>query len=87
LNESVSALNQLIENEIKLGTPSNKIVLAGFYKARCGSHNGLRYLQPLAGFWRYRVIAFAEVLAAEAQPNNRATPIFMAHGSQDRLFL
>jgi len=34
LNESVSALNQLIENEIKLGTPSNKIVLAGFHKAR-----------------------------------------------------
>jgi len=45
---------------------------------------GLRYLQPLAGILALSgYLPFAEVLAAEAQPNNRATPIFMAHGSQD----
>lgn len=85
LNESVNALNQLIDNEIKLGTPSEKILLAGFSQgAVIALTCGLRTPLPLAGILAMSgYLPHAEELAKNADNANRKTPIFIGHGTQD----
>lgn len=85
LNESVNALNQLVDNEIKLGKSSDKIVLAGFSQgAVIALACGLRMKQPLAGILALSgYLPNAKELAKEADASNRKTPIFIGHGTQD----
>lgn len=85
LNESVSALNYLIENEINLGTPCDKVILAGFSQgAVVALTTALLHKQRLAGVLALSgYLPSAQTLAIDAPLANRETPIFMAHGTQD----
>ena len=75
----------LIAREVRRGTPSHRIVLAGFSQGGAiALYAGLRHPQRLAG-----IVALSTYLidgpglVAQAAPANRDVPIFMAHGTQD----
>lgn len=78
-------INELIENEIKRGIPSERIVLAGFSQGGAiALHTALRYPQKLAGVLALSTyLPLHSKLATEANLANTNTPIFMAHGIFD----
>lgn len=85
--ESVSLLDEIIENEIKRGIPEQNIVLAGFSQGGAiALQAGLTLPRKLAG-----VVALSTYLPmnadALAQVANEklSMPIFMAHGTQDEV--
>jgi phospholipase/carboxylesterase len=78
-------VEDLIEQELELGIPSEKIILAGFSQgAALALHTGLRYQQQLAG-----ILALSGFLALTEQnfladdSPNADTPILMLHGTDD----
>ncbi len=80
-----TAIEALIQQELDLGIPSDKIVIAGFSQGGAVAlHTALCYPKPLAG-----VIALSTYLPLkssfpdEKSPQNQQTPIFMAHGQHD----
>lgn len=87
IQESVTILQGLIENEIRRGIPCERIVLAGFSQGGAiALHAGLRYAKPLAGILSLSApVPFTDGLMAEIHPANAAIPIFMAHGTDDRM--
>jgi phospholipase/carboxylesterase len=82
---SALAISALIEFEISRGIAPENIVLAGFSQGcAMALHTGLRFGQRLAGIMALSgYLPLAERLATERNLANAATPIFMAHGSQD----
>lgn len=80
--QSVCAVHELIEREIALGIPANRILLAGFSQGGViALHAGLTWSSPLAG-----ILALSSYLALPTELGSeasRGTPIFMAHGSED----
>lgn len=85
--ETQASIEQLIQQEIDKGIPSNRIVIAGFSQGGAiALHTALRYQQPLAG-----VIALSTylplnaLLPAQKSPQNQQTPIFLAHGTEDEV--
>lgn len=83
--ETQASIEQLIQNELDKGVPSDKIVIAGFSQGGAAAlYTALRYQQPLAG-----VIALSTYLplkstfASQKSQQNQQTPIFMAHGTED----
>ena len=85
INATSQAIAALIQAENERGIPTNRIALAGFSQGGAMAlHIATRYPQEFAG-----VIALscylpaARELATARHPANQATPIFMAHGSQD----
>jgi phospholipase/carboxylesterase len=85
LAESATRVAALIRRENERGIPAERIILAGFSQGGALSlYLGPRYPQTLAGIVALSCyLPVADKLAAEASPANRATPIFMAHGSLD----
>lgn len=85
LRQSQQAINGLIAEQIAQGIPANRIVLAGFSQGGAMTlQTGLRYPESLAGMIVLSAYApLLETLATECHPANKATPIFMAHGTQD----
>ncbi|MBV8605589.1 MAG: dienelactone hydrolase family protein [Pelomonas sp.] len=85
LREAQGLVAELIEREIARGVPASRIVLMGFSQG-CAMTlmTGLRFGQALAGLVCLSgYLPLAATTAAEANPANAATPIFMAHGTQD----
>ena len=84
---SDSAVRALIERENERGVASDRIVLAGFSQGGAMAlYTGTRHPDKLAGIVGLSCyLPFADQLAAEAGSANRATPIFMAHGSFDEV--
>jgi phospholipase/carboxylesterase len=82
---SQAAIVQLVEREVERGIDIGKIVLAGFSQGGAiALQTGLRYPEKLAGIMALSTyLPLADTLADEATAENRATPIFMAHGTQD----
>jgi phospholipase/carboxylesterase len=82
---SQAAIEALIERESSRGIAAEKIVLAGFSQGGAiALQTGLRYPKKLAGVMALSTyLPLAETVAQEASQVNRATPIFMAHGTQD----
>eukprot|EP00871_Galdieria_phlegrea_P000910 jgi/Galph1/181/GphlegSOOS_G4922.1 len=85
LNESIGRVFELVENEIKNGIPSNRIVVGGFSQGGAVTLNCLLRAQcPLGGF-----IALSSWLAGNDQypsklkQHNLSTPLFMGHGEED----
>lgn len=78
-------INSLIQNEIKRGIPSERIVLAGFSQGGAiALHTAIRYPQKLGGILALSTyLPLKTKLAAEANPANADIPIFMAHGIFD----
>jgi phospholipase/carboxylesterase len=85
LRQSQQAINALIAEQIAQGIPANRIILAGFSQGGAMTlQTGLRYPESLAGMIVLSAYApLLETLATECHPANKATPIFMAHGTQD----
>lgn len=82
---SQAAIGQLIEREVARGVGAGRILLAGFSQGGAVAlQAGLRYPQKLAGIMALSTyLPLAATLADEATAENRKTPIFMAHGTQD----
>jgi len=85
VHESQEQIHALIEREGKRGVAVGKIVLAGFSQGGAVAlHTGLRYPDRLAGIMALSTyLPLADSLALEAAAANRATLIFMAHGTFD----
>lgn len=83
--ESAEQVQTLIESEMAKGTPSERIVLAGFSQGGViALHLGTRFVKPLAGILALSTyMSEPEKLASEASDANKSTPIFCAHGQQD----
>ncbi|MHB8534600.1 MAG: alpha/beta hydrolase [Sulfuricaulis sp.] len=87
IRESQMILRGLIEAEVHRGIPCEHIVLAGFSQGgTIALHTGLRYPKPLAGILSLSApVPFAAELMTEIHPANAKVPIFMAHGTEDRM--
>lgn len=87
IRESERILHALIEKEIRRGIAGERIVLAGFSQGGAiALHAGLRYPARLAGIMALSApVPFAVTLMAEVHPANAATPVFIAHGTDDRV--
>jgi phospholipase/carboxylesterase len=85
IRASESAVQQLMQEQIKLGIKPSRIVLAGFSQGGAiALQTALRYSAPLAGVLALSTyLPLAEKLEEEAGEANRKTPIFMAHGQYD----
>ncbi len=85
IRESQLAVERLIARERSRGVESARIVLAGFSQGGAiALQAGLRHADRLGGIVALSTyLALEGSLAAEASAANRATPIFMAHGSDD----
>lgn len=82
---SQAAIGRIIEREISRGSSAGKIILAGFSQGGAiALQTGLRHPQKLGGIMALSTyLPLAESFADEASEQNRKTPIFMAHGTED----
>ena len=89
ITRSEGYLNSLIDNEIKRGIASDKIVLAGFSQGGAiALHTATRYPKKLAGVLALSTyLPLNSTLAKQAHAANLATPIFMAHGRTDDIII
>ena len=85
IQHSARAIEALIAHEVARGIPSASIVLAGFSQGcAMALHTGLRHPARLGGIMALSgYLPLAGSVAAERSAANQATPIFMAHGTQD----
>jgi phospholipase/carboxylesterase len=85
VRESQQSIGQLVDRECTRGIDADRIVLAGFSQGGAMAlQTGLRFPRKLAGIMALSCyLPLAESFASEATPENRATPVFMAHGVQD----
>jgi phospholipase/carboxylesterase len=85
IRESQASVERLIARERERGVDAGRIVLAGFSQGGAiALQVGLRHAHRLAGIAALSTYLTLEgSLDAEATPANKATPIFMAHGTQD----
>ena len=85
LRGSQAQVEALIAKEKSRGVAADKIVLAGFSQG-CAMTlmTGLRHAETLAGLVGLSgYLPLATKLEAERHESNRATPIFLVHGTQD----
>ena len=82
---TVGWINQFIDKEIENGTPSTKILLAGFSQGGViAFHAGLRYSKKLAGVMALSTyLPFDENLFAQTSAEQKDLPIFAVHGTRD----
>lgn len=87
IRESQHHLERLIENEVSLGIPSERIVLAGFSQGGAiVLHTGLRHQARLGGIMALSTyLPLSEKLAGERSTASKDTPVFMAHGQLDQM--
>jgi len=85
VRESQAQIGELITRENTRGISSGNIVLAGFSQGGAiALHTGLRHPEKLAGVMALSTyLPLAESFVQEAAPANKATSVFMAHGTQD----
>lgn len=85
IKTSQTYIEALIQKELDRGIPANRIALAGFSQGGAiALYTALRYPKKLAGVLALSTyLPIKTKLAAEANPANAATPIFMAHGVYD----
>jgi phospholipase/carboxylesterase len=85
IRESQAQVESLIAREKQRGVSADRVVLAGFSQGGAiALQAGLRHREKLAGIIALSTyLPLQESLDAEASPGNNATPIFMAHGTQD----
>lgn len=85
IRESQAAVERLIARERERGMPSERVILAGFSQGGAiALQAGLRHANRLGGIVVLSsYLPLEESLDAEAASANRATPILMAHGTDD----
>jgi phospholipase/carboxylesterase len=84
---SQRAVEALIEREKSRGIPEGRLVLAGFSQGGAiALQTALRHPEPLPGVLALSTyLPLAASVQAEATDAGRASPIFMAHGTDDPL--
>ena len=82
---TVGWINQFIDQEVKHGVPSDKILLAGFSQGGViAFHAGLRYPKKLAGVMALSTyMPFDENLFKQTSAEQKGLPIFAVHGTHD----
>ena len=82
---SQARINELIEREFSRGIAHERIVLAGFSQGGAiALQTGLRHPKKLAGVMSLSsYMPCVDSFAAEASAANKATPLFIAHGTED----
>lgn len=87
IRASEQGLRALIARENERGIESRRIVLAGFSQgAAIALHTGLRYTEPLAGIMALSMpLPLAEKIPSELNKANTQVPVFLAHGTLDRV--
>lgn len=82
---SAKQIQLLIEQQEMHEIAPDRIILAGFSQgAALALHCGLRQIRPLAGMIALSgYLLRPEHLEKEIQPGAKATPVFMAHGTED----
>jgi len=85
IRASQARVESFIAREKSRGVPAARIVLAGFSQGGAiALQAGLRHAERLGGVMALSTyLTLEESLAAEGSAANRATPVFMAHGTQD----
>jgi phospholipase/carboxylesterase len=85
IRESQAAVERLIARERDRGVDGTHIVLAGFSQGGAiALQTGLRHANRLGGIVALSTyLPLESSLEAEASSANRATPILMAHGTED----
>lgn len=85
IRASAAAVTRLIDAELERGLEAANVVVAGFSQGGAlALHAALRERRRLAGVLALSAyLPLADTLAAERAAENRATPIFMAHGTED----
>lgn len=85
IRESQGAIEGLIAREASRGIAPERIVLAGFSQGGAiALQAGLRHARKLGAIVALSTyLPLEDSLAAEASAANKATPIFMAHGTED----
>ena len=85
IRASQALITELIRRENARGIATDRIVLAGFSQGGAMAlYSGTRYAERVAGIIGlscYQLLAGR--FAAERNPANQATPIFLAHGTED----
>ena len=87
MSESKEMLDDLIQEQMTLGVPSDNIIVAGFSQGGAVAYyTGLRSVHKLAGIMALSTyLAFAEELKSERSIINAQIPILVNHGSQDQV--
>lgn len=87
LRQSMALVEALLAREKERGTPSHRIVLAGFSQGCAMSLlAGLRHKERLAGIAGLSgYLPLAEATRTERSEANLQTPIFLAHGTHDEI--
>jgi len=85
VRESQAQIEALIDREAARGIAAKHVILAGFSQGGAiALQTGLRHAQTLAGIMALSTyLPLADSFPREASPANRATRIFMAHGTFD----
>ncbi len=85
VRESARRIEGLVARERQRGVAPERLVLAGFSQGGAMAlHTGLRHAERLAGILALSCfLPLPDTVAAEAAAANRATPVFMAHGTHD----
>jgi phospholipase/carboxylesterase len=85
IQDSRTAIEQLIQDEIDKGVEPTKIVLAGFSQGGAMAlYTGLKYIQPLAGILALSCfLPLAKEFTQQVYSVNKNIPILMIHGSYD----
>ena len=83
--ESAEQVEALIAEQVAVGIPESRIILAGFSQGGViALHTGLHYPKTLGGIIALSTyLPIMEGLEQELADENRNTPLFMAHGSMD----
>lgn len=87
IRASEQSLRALIARENERGSESRRIVLAGFSQgAAIALHTGLRHTESLAGIMALSMpLPLAEKIPGELHAANTQVPVFLAHGTMDRV--
>lgn len=80
---SAAAVRDLIDRQIELGIPSERILIAGFSQGGAVNYEAaLSYPKPLAGLLALSTY-FATADRTQVSEANQRIPVFVAHGTQD----
>jgi phospholipase/carboxylesterase len=85
VRRAINEVDALVNRERDRGVPPSRVILAGFSQGGAVAlAAGLRREAPLLGLVALSTyLPLAAQTAGEATPKGLATPVFMAHGTQD----
>ncbi len=87
MNETNHYIHSLIDQQLREGVQSNKIILVGFSQGGAMAlYSALTYDKPLGGIMGLSTLLGGSLeLEKNRNDVNDATPIFLAHGEQDEV--